>query len=175
MYTILFYYILPLIVLLKIINYLRVSNESLRVKYHFEELHSRLLSLAIANKAYATDQRFLFLDKSLRSAPLSLRRLNLWVILYRLLKDRKKNRYSLSQIEKNIIHDQNLRAIYREYTITSVNFFQSKSRYSLYLFTLLLKIYGIISLSRTGGKRIFSILNLKLKYVLVSDGAVASA
>jgi hypothetical protein len=173
MYTILFIYILPLVALLKTMNLLRVSNESLRAKYHFDELHSRLLFLAIADKAYRTDEHFLFLDTALQRASVSLKKLNLWVILYMILKDWKEDKYILFPFETNFDHDENLSVIYNDYTETTMYFFQSKSKYSLLLFGLLLRMGSSVksSFRRTRDSSFITMLNRKIQYILISDGA----
>lgn len=177
MFTLFFYYLLPLLVVSRLLNYLRISNHALKVKYQIADLKCRLNALAVYDVRYKDDPRYQFLQYNLSKAPAVIDQLNFWVILYIGFKDRKRNKYALFDFEKNIAHDPDLRSIHNDYTRISVNFFKSKSKFSLIFFGTVLRICQAVAyvFNADNGKNFLLNFKRKLKYLLIWDGGYLPA
>ena len=131
----LFYYIIPVILLLKYHNYLRIKNEQLKAEQDLAALRNKLYRLQYMGKINQEDPSFKYMEQVLINTSTSLNRINIWVIGYWLVLDSISNKQNeqeaIQQILLQLGKNEHVHAIYFEYLNIAKQFMMVRSLYSL--------------------------------------------
>jgi len=161
-----------LIILAKYLNYLRVTNATLRLQSNFTHLNSQLCLLAAEGKVMSNDPKFIFLHKSIEGSEKSLSQINFWVIVYIAFKTRKNDQKNYIEFEKEFENIE-LRKILNEYTKLSFKYFFNKNFFAICTFFGILKCIAYITklLNRTRGAAFLQNFRRNFKLFLIAEEA----
>lgn len=131
----LFYYIIPIILLLKYHNYLRIKNEQLKAEQDLATLRNKLYLLQLTGKIDQEDPSMKYMEQIIMNTRASLNRINIWVIGYWLVLDSLSNRNNKHEEVQRILlqlgKNEHVYAIYLEYIDIAKQFMMLRSLYSL--------------------------------------------
>lgn len=173
---IVFYYIIPILILTKVVNILRVSNQTLETQYKLLALRDRLRLLVAESKIKEDDPLFLFLDESISFSSRYITKINFWSLLYITIKHKEDEQiYALEHVEKHLEEEIELKEIYKTYSSLTFRYFIVKSKYSLLLFTSIIKFIRFIKkvFRNKGDDNFYAKLRKKVSYLLmVTDASI---
>jgi hypothetical protein len=156
-------------ILIKYFNYLRVANDTIRLKNKFTALNSQLHILVANGSVNPNDKRFLFLRTAFSHSEVFLQRMNFWVIVYFAYKNRKAEQPTYVEFE-NGFYNSDMKNILHEFTKESARYFNSKNKISMTIFRItMISIKLITSLfHRTRGITFFSNFKKRFKLFLLN-------
>lgn len=171
------YYIIPILVLGKILNYFRVSNKTLETQYKLLALSNDLRFLALTDKVSLSDPLYKYLDSAVYNSARCLKEVNFWVLLYILAKHMKdEDITTMKYLEDDKNESDELKKIFSDFGSTLFRFFYEKSQFSIRVFVFVAKIINSVKrlFKHDGNDNFFGNLQKKFKYLLMSTTGMHS-
>lgn len=174
MYIVL-YYVLPLLILLRVLNYFRIRNLTLRTEYKLQALKNDLRFMAIEEKVHPSDPMFKYLDTVLGHASIYIKEVNFWVLLYLIRKHKTDNAIQIAEItEKSFNNTTELKKIYDNYGSTLLRYFVEKSKWSLKIYKAVVKMIFFIKklLKKPPKNNFFNDMIRQFRYLLMNSSGI---
>lgn len=130
--TILIYYILPVLLLIKLINYLVTNNQILSASNEILKLEKKLMFLRLKEDSRVNEKAFDFVQRCIENAQKTLPSLNIYSIIYQAFKKRDQQGFTqLNNLEYSLSRHAELNEIYHDFTAIIVHSLISKNRFTL--------------------------------------------
>ncbi len=173
------YYLVPLLIVFKVLDNSRIRNVDLRYQYKFYELRDELRQLIINNKLDKFNPSYVYLDNAISTASSSFVRLNFYLILYFLIfkkRDAIETNNSIIVQERKFKNSRELIDINKKYKSLFYEYLKEKSMAFIIFLAIIYFVIKKISLlfSVSSWNRYLIGVTQKFKQKVILSGNVVS-